>query len=76
MRRLDLPIFKTYMSFIILLRIVHNTTCKPNLKYVHVSRINKNRADEKPGWNDHVLKWCLEAPLEKGVKKGTTGKAM
>lgn len=38
-------------------------------KPIHVSRFYKNKVDEKPGWNDQVLKWCLEAALEKDLKK-------
>ena len=38
--------------------------------YLNVSRFYKNKVDEKPGWNDQVLKWCLEAALENGLKEG------
>ncbi|XP_078384471.1 uncharacterized protein LOC144666905 [Oculina patagonica] len=32
-------------------------------------RFYKNKVDEKPGWNDQVLRWCLEAAQERGLKK-------
>jgi len=54
------------MSYIIL-RIMYNTIT--NKTYLCVSRFYKNKVDEKPGWNDQVLKWCLEAALERGLKK-------
>jgi len=27
----------------------------------YFTRYYKNKEKESPGWNDHVLRWCLEA---------------
>ena len=48
---------------------IKNTIPLTNKTYLHVSRFYKNKVGEKPGWNDQVLKWCLEAAQEKGLKK-------
>ena len=29
-------------------------------------RLYKNKIEEKPGWNDQVLRWCLETAQERG----------
>ena len=29
----------------------------------------KNKVEEKPGWNDQVLKWCLETAQEKNLRE-------
>ena len=31
-------------------------------------RLNKNKIEEKPGWNDQVLRWCLETAQERGLR--------
>ena len=31
-------------------------------------RLYKNKIEEKPGWNDQVLRWCLEAAQERGLR--------
>ena len=32
-------------------------------------QLNKNKVYEVPGWNDQVLRWCMEAAGEKALKK-------
>ncbi|KAM7437563.1 hypothetical protein ABFA07_012832 [Porites harrisoni] len=32
-------------------------------------RLYKNKVEEKPGWNDQVLKWCLETAQEKNLRE-------
>lgn len=32
-------------------------------------RLYKNKTEEKPGWNDEVLQWCLETSQEKNLRK-------
>lgn len=32
-------------------------------------RLYKNKIEEKPGWNDEVLQWCLETAQEKNLRK-------
>ena len=60
-----------YISCIVLIKnsIQFHLQILTNKTYLHVSRFYKNKVEEKPGWNDQVLKWCLEAALEKGLKK-------
>ena len=31
-------------------------------------RLYKNKIEEKPGWNDQVLRWCLETAQERGLR--------
>ena len=31
-------------------------------------RLYKNKIEEKPGWNDQVLRWCLETAQEMGLR--------
>ena len=31
-------------------------------------RLYKNKIEEKPGWNDQVLRWCLETAQETGLR--------
>ena len=31
-------------------------------------RLYKNKIKEKPGWNDQVLRWCLETAQERGLR--------
>jgi len=33
-------------------------------------RLYKNKVKECAGWNDKVLKWCLDAAKESGLKPG------
>ena len=38
--------------------------------HVHLfHRLYKNKVEEKPGWNDQVLKWCLETAQEKNLRE-------
>ena len=32
-------------------------------------RLYKNKVQEKPGWNEQVLRWCMEAAQEKELNK-------
>lgn len=32
-------------------------------------RLYKNKIEEKPGWNDEVLQWCLQTAQEKNLRK-------
>lgn len=31
-------------------------------------RLYKNKIEEKPGWNDQVLRWCLETAQERALR--------
>lgn len=37
---------------------------------IHVFlRLYKNKIDESPGWNDEVLRWCMEAAQENDLRR-------
>lgn len=37
---------------------------------VYIYRICKYKVKEIPGWNDEILRWCLNAAEESGLKPG------
>lgn len=76
------PCFTTFVTLILysfgifslLFKLIHVvTTFHSELTTQIIShiflRLYKNKVDEVPGWNDQVLRWCMEAAREKALRK-------
>ena len=35
----------------------------------YIDRLYKNKVTERTGWNEDVLRWCLDAAKDSGTKK-------
>ena len=67
-------IFCSFGVFSLLFKLIHViTTLYNELKTQIIShiflRLYKNKVEEVPGWNDQVLRWCMEAAREKALRK-------